>query len=456
MASTTTPKARISRLLITSAIASSIGSFLFGFDTAVIAGTTSSLEAVFSLSKGELGFTVSSALFGALIGAAIIGKPCEAFGRVKILFILAALYLISALGCAFSWDLSSLIAFRVIGGLAVGGASVVSPMYITEITPPHKRGVLVAVSQLNIVVGILAALVSNYLIIDYMGTALDGPSWRWMFGVEAIPAALFLFSAFIIPESPRWLAHKGRHEKAREILCKLGYVNPDAELVEIEASFASKGQPRETLFQRRFIKPLFLVFALAMFNQLDGINVILYYVTDIFKMVGFGAEDAFKQSIIIGLVNLVFTIVGMALIDRIGRKKLLLFGSITFIASHLLAAWVFLSGDTSWLAVLAASGVVASHAFSQGAVIWVCINELLPNAIRAVGSSAACFVLWGMAIIVSTAFPPLIEAWGGYVFMIFAVMMVIQFIFVLKFLPETKGDTLEDIERKMNQGAGNG
>jgi SP family xylose:H+ symportor-like MFS transporter len=312
------------------------------------------------------------------------------------------------------------------------------------------------VSQLNIVVGILAALVSNYLIIDYMGTALDGPSWRWMFGVEAVPAALFLFSAFIIPESPRWLAHKGRHEKAREILCKLGYVNPDAELVTIEASFASKGQPRETLFQKRFFKPLFLVFALAIFNQLDGINVILYYVTDIFKMVGFGAEDAFKQSVVIGLVNLVFTIVGMALIDRIGRKKLLLFGSITFIASHVLAAWVFLSGDTSWLAVLAASGIVASHAFSQGAVIWVCINELLPNAIRAVGSSAACFVLWGMAIIVSTAFPPMIAAWGGYVFIFFAVMMVIQFIFVLKFLPETKGDTLEDIERKMNLGTENG
>ena len=450
MTTTTTPKAPISKLLIISAVASSIGSFLFGFDTAVIAGTTSSLKEVFSLSDGQLGFTVSSALFGALLGAAIIGKPCEAFGRVKILFILASLYLISALGCAYSWNLNSLLAFRFIGGIAVGGASVVSPMYITEITPPHKRGVLVAVSQLNIVVGILAALVSNYVIVGELGTSLDGPAWRWMFGVEAVPAALFLFSAFFIPESPRWLAHKGRHEKARETLGQLGYVNPTAELAEIEASFSHGGKLRESLFQKRYFKPLALVFALAIFNQLDGINAILYYVTDIFKMAGFAAEDSFKQSIVIGLANLVFTIVGMVLIDRIGRKLLLLVGSISFVASHALAAWVFLTGDSSWLAVLAAAGVVSSHAFSQGAVIWVCINELLPNSIRAAGSSAACFVLWGMAIVVSTAFPAMIGAWGGYVFVIFAVMMVIQFFFVMIFLPETKGLSLEEIEREMS------
>lgn len=439
----------MSKLLITSAVASSIGSFLFGFDTAVIAGTTSSLESVFSLTKGQLGLAVSSALFGALVGAALIGKPCEAFGRIRVLFALASLYLISALGCAFSWDFYSLLVFRFIGGLAVGGASVVSPMYITEITPPKKRGRMVAISQLNIVLGILAALVSNYLIVNQMGADVNGPSWRWMFGVEAIPAALFLFSGFFIPESPRWLAHKGRHKEACNILDRLGYSDPEQELEAIEASFAAKGQPREKLFQKRYFRPLYLVFALAIFNQLDGINAALYYVTDIFKMAGFAAEDAFKQSIIVGLVNLVFTLLGMALIDKAGRKLLLLAGSITFIASHSLAAWVFLTGNQSWLAVLAIAGVAGSHSFSQGAVIWVCINELLPNEIRAVGSSAACFVLWGMAIVVSTAFPPMIDRFGGYVFIFFAIMMVVQFIFVMLYLPETKGKSLEQIEANM-------
>lgn len=451
MSLTKTSQPRISRLLLLSAIASSIGSFLFGFDTAVISGTTASLKEVFNLTDTQLGFTVSSALFGALAGAALVGKPSEKWGRIRSLFVLALLYLISALGCAWSNDLTTLIIFRFIGGLAVGGASVVSPMYITEITPPAKRGLLVAVSQLSIVVGILAALISNYYVVKYLGAEPTGSGWRWMFGIEAVPAALFLLTAFIIPESPRWLIHKGRVQQATEILKKLGYSKPEVEAKAIQSSFTSNGNEadRESLFQRRYFKPLALVICLALFNQLDGINAILYYITDIFKMAGFAAEDAFKQGITIGLVNLVFTILGMALIDKLGRKTLLLIGSITFILSHLLAAWVFLTGNTSWLAILAAAGICGSHAYSQGAVIWVCINELLPNAVRAAGSATACFILWGAAIVVSTAFPVVIGSWGGYTFLIFAAMMLVQFFFVWFLLPETKGKPLEEIEQEL-------
>lgn len=436
----------LNRMLLLSATCSALGSFLFGFDTAVIAGTTTSLKEVFGLGDTQLGFTVSSALFGAVVGAALVGKPCEAFGRVRMLLLLAVLYLISALGCAFCWDLPSLIGFRFLGGLAVGGASVVSPMYITEITPPKHRGVLVAISQLNIVIGILAALVSNYVIVQWLDGTSGSHAWRVMFGVEALPALLFLGSVFFIPESPRWLAHRGRTEEALTTLRRLGHPDPRQELEEIESSFSRARGPRESLFQRRYAKPLLLVFALAAFNQLDGINAILYYITDIFRQVGFAESDAFKQSAVIGGVNLVFTIVGMALIDRLGRRPLLLIGSLTFIPSHLLAAWVFLTNDTSWLAVLAAGGIVASHAYSQGAVIWVAINELLPNAVRATGSSAACFVLWALAIVVSTSFPPMVRLWGGWVFVVFAVMMVLQLLFVWLLMPEARGRSLEELE----------
>lgn len=444
---------RIGGLLLASAIASSIGSFLFGFDTAVISGTTAALKEVFGLDDAGLGFAVSSALFGALAGAALVGKPCEKWGRVRILAVLAALYLISALGCAWSWDYVSLLVFRFIGGLAVGGASVVSPMYITEITPPARRGVLVAVSQLNIVLGILAALVSNWLIADQFGPLPAAGGWRWMFGIEAAPALLFLLTAFFIPESPRWLARRGRRDEARAMLVRLGHPNPDEEMAEIQASFAPVSTTGP-LPWRRHLRPLLLVFMIGAFNQLDGINAILYYVTDIFRLAGFGGTDAFKQSIIVGLVNLVMTIVGMALIDRIGRKPLLLVGSVTFVLSHALAAWAFMTGHTGWIVVLAAVGIVGSHAFSQGAVVWVCINELLPNSIRAAGSSAACFLIWGLAIAVSFAFPVVIGKWGGSVFLFFAAMMVLQFILVWLFLPETRGRSLEEIERELEGGHG--
>lgn len=442
-------KNNYSQLLVLSALASSIGSFLFGFDTAVIAGTTASLETVFGLNKTQLGFTVSSALIGALIGAALVGVPCQKFGRVKTLFVLAVFYLVSALGCAYSNDITSLVVFRVIGGIAVGGASVVSPMYITEITPPKSRGVLVAIAQLNIVAGILAALFSNYLIVGQFGTELTSDAWRWMFGVEAVPATLFILSVLFIPESPRWLAGKGETDKAKSILGRLGYRDPEAEMLIISQSFAQKNQLRHSIFQRRYCKALALVCGLAILNQLDGINAILYYVTDIFKMAGFAAEDAFLQSVTVGGANLIFTIVGMILIDRMGRKQLLLMGSITFVAFHALAAYVFLTESNGMLAVVAAAGIVGSHAFSQGAVIWVCINELLPNSVRAAGSSLACFVLWGVAILVSSYFPSLMEKFGGYVFVAFAIMMIIQFVLVLIFLPETKGKSLEEIEAEI-------
>jgi sugar porter (SP) family MFS transporter len=444
-----TREGRGGALLLTSAIIAALGSFLFGFDTAVISGTTEKLQELYSLSDNLKGFTVASALIGTLFGALLVGRPSDRWGRRPVLTILAMFYLVSAVGCAFAWDWWSLLFFRWLGGIGVGGASVVSPVYITEIAPARRRGLLVAVSQLNIVVGILAAYFSNYLVAYLLG-AEHPAAWRWMFGIEAIPAAGFLVASLRIPESPRWLVKKGNRSEAEQILTRFGHENPAGEVSEIAESLTSDlSQGRQRLLQRKYLKPLLLAAMIAAFNQLDGINAVIYYTTDIFRMAGMDKTSALKQSVIIGMTNLVMTVAAMAVIDRVGRKSLLLVGSVTFVLSHVLAAWVFHTHAQGWIVIVAMMGIVGSHAYSQGAVVWVCINELLPNAIRASGSAAACFLIWLLCIGVSWGFPIVAGKSAAPAFAFFAVMMVVQFVLVWKYLPETKGASLEELQKRL-------
>jgi sugar porter (SP) family MFS transporter len=439
-------------ILVVSAIVAALGSLLFGFDTAVISGTTGALQHLYGLDKFWLGFTVSSALAGTMVGSLLVGRPADWWGRRPVLALLAVVFVIAALGCALAWNWYSLLFFRWLGGVAVGGASVVCPMYITEIAPARRRGLLVAVSQLNIVLGILLAYLSNYVVARVLGA--DSPTtWRWMFGVMTAPAAAFLLTALMIPESPRWLIKRGRREQAEAVLGRFGHENPGQEAGEIAASLKAEtsGAPPH-LFQRKYLKPLLLACMIAAFNQLDGINAVLYYAADIFRMAGASKDDALMRSVIIGFTNLVMTIVAMALIDRVGRKALLLVGSVTFVISHLLAAWVFATHAQGWIVIAALMGIVGTHAYSQGAVVWVIINELLPNAVRASGSAVVCCLVWVLCLALTWAFPVVAEKSGAYAFGFFALMMVLQFVLVQKYLPETKGVSLEELQRRLGVG----
>jgi sugar porter (SP) family MFS transporter len=444
------PKApRTAPLLIASVIVAALGSLLFGFDTAVINGTTKALTEVYDLSKDGLGLTVMSALIGTMIGSLLAGRPADWWGRRPVLAVLAGVFVVASFGCAWAWNWHALVAFRILGGVAVGGASVISPMYITEVAPARRRGTLVAVAQLNIVIGILLAYCSNYLVVCVLGTDY-ADNWRWMFGVMALPALMFLGISLCIPESPRWLIKSGRREQAETVLRRFGHENPSAEAAEIAESLRSEaGSVHVSLWQRKYMKPLLLAAMVAAFNQLDGINAILYYATDIFRMAGADEETALKQPIILGLTNLVLTLVAMVLIDRVGRKALLLTGSVTFILSHALAAWVFWTHADGWIAIVALMGIVGSHAYSQGAVVWAVINELLPNAIRASGAAVVCCLLWVLCAGIAWKFPVIAEKSGAGIFAFFAMMMVLQFVLVWKFLPETKGASLESLERQL-------
>ncbi len=480
------------KTLLLSAVVAALGSFLFGFDTVVVSGTNDLVKSAFNLSDLMLGFTVSSLLIGTMLGSLLIGQPADRWGRRPVLGVLAVLFVIAALGCARAWNWYALISFRWLGGVAVGGASVVCPIYITEIAPARRRGLLVAVSQLNIVLGILVATVSNYLVVRLLGP--DDPStWRWMFGVMTAPALGFLFTALLIPESPRWLVKRGRREQAEKILRRFGYDNPAQQGDEIQKSLeAERGAPAHGFrdlvavallaqvlallvigkinvlyiflglalllagfgklvwnFPRKYLKPLLLACMIGAFNQFDGINAVLYYAPSIFRMAGADKSGALGQAVIIGLTNLVMTLVAMALIDRVGRKALLLVGSVTFVMSHVVAAWVFATHAQGWIVLAAMMGIVGSHAYSQGAVVWVIINELLPNAVRAAGSAIVCFLIWMLCAGISLSFPVVAAKSGAYAFGFFALMMVLQFFVLLKVLPETKGVSLEELQRRL-------
>ncbi len=436
---------KLTGFLLKSTVVAALGGLLFGFDTAVIAGTTAALTRQYRLSPASLGLTVSIALWGTIIGAMFAGIPGDRYGRRDSLRGMAVLYLVSALGSAFAWGWYPLVAARFIGGLGIGGSSVLGPMYIAEIAPAKWRGRLVGVFQFNVVLGILLAYFSNYLIgLFHLGAR----EWRWELGVSGIPAALFLAMLFGIPRSPRWLVKKGRVDEAREVLRLSGEEHFEEELAEIAASVQTENR-QERLFSRRYRLPIFLAVTVAMFNQLSGINAILYYLNDIFARAGFSRISGDLQAVAVGATNLVFTVIAMAAIDRLGRKTLLLIGSIGTAACLAGVAAIFFTSrhqrDLVWLLI----GFIASFAFSQGAVIWVYISEVFPNPVRAQGQSLGTFTHWFMNALISGIFPLMAASSGAYPFVFFSAMMVLQFFVVLLLFPETKGISLEAMQKKL-------
>jgi SP family xylose:H+ symportor-like MFS transporter len=449
------PSLRPTGTLLASTVIAALGGLLFGFDTAVISGTTQALQSVYRLSGFGLGFTVASALIGTILGSVAVGRPADALGRRRVLFAIALLYLVSAAGSALAWSWWSFLAFRFVGGLGVGGASVLSPMYIAEISPAPLRGRLVAVTQFNIVLGILLAFFSNYLIAEL---ALGAAEWRVMFGVEAVPALAFFVLLFATPASPRWLVARGRPDAARGVLARLG-TDPgglEEELRAIQASLdLEHHRLEEPFFQRAYRGPILLAVAIAAFNQLSGINALMYYAPAIFRMAGAGQESALLQSVVVGGTNLLFTVAAMAVIDRFGRRRLMIVGSVGYILSLATTAAAFYRygrefTPTGSVVVLASLLVfIASHAFGQGAVIWVFISEIFPNRVRARGQALGSFTHWVMAAAISWTFPMIAEASGGHAFAFYAVMMVLQLVWVLRVMPETKGVPLEDIQKQL-------
>jgi sugar porter (SP) family MFS transporter len=443
-------KMNMNKYVYQSAFTASLGGLLFGFDTAVISGAEKTIQQLFELNGFWHGFTVSIALVGTLIGALLSAKPADILGRKKLLLVIAALYAFSAIGSALAENWISFLVYRFIGGLGVGASSVVGPMYIAEIAPPRLRGRLVTSFQLNIVFGILLSYFSNYLIAQYVA----GEAWRWMLGVESIPAAIFFLLVLNIPDSPRWMVLKGKLPEAEEIIKKIGSPDPKKEIKEIQASLAEalhKG--REPLFTVKYKLPIILALLVAVFNQMSGINAIMYYAPRIFEMVGYAKESALLQSISIGITLFLFTVLGMVLIDRVGRKMLLLAGSAGMIFFlGMVARTIFTTTNASvWMLVYLA-GFIAFFAFSQGTVIWVYISEIFPNSVRAKGQTLGSFTHWTMAVIISWVFPVIVESsstGGGIAFSIFSVAMVFQFAVVFRFFPETKGKTLEEIQKEL-------
>ena len=497
----------MNRSLISATVIAALGGLLFGFDTAVISGTTDSLQDVFELNVSFmgfqgfwLGFTVASALIGTIIGAMMASWPADRLGRRTTLILIAVLYFISAIGSALAWDWYSFIIFRLLGGLGVGGASVVSPMYIAEISPARFRGQLVAVTQFNICFGIMAAYFSNAAVVACNFGPLE---WRWMFAVEAVPAAVFFLLLWITPRSPRWLMAQGLTDEARKVLSIVGTDsnNIDEEIEEIQDSLdLGHHSIREPFFRRKYSKPIMLAVAIATFNQLSGINAVLYYAPAVFKMAGAGEASSLMQSTAIGFVLTVFTMIALTLIDRLGRRTLMLVGSLGYIASLGVIAWVFYAYDAEFKVALAANETVAqteatlkaangtealaqaesvlaqaisqaekatlalghggtiilvglvvfiaAHAFGQGTVIWVFISEIFPNRVRARGQALGSFTHWFMAAVISQTFPMIADKSGGNAFAFYCVMMVLQLVWVLMIMPETKGVPLEQIQKR--------
>ena len=440
---------KLSPTLLRSAVVAGLGGLLFGFDTAVISGTTEWLRREFILNDFMLGFTVASALIGTIIGSIAVGKPADTVGRRGVLYVLAVLFIVSSIGCGMAWTWGMFIAFRFIGGLAVGGASVVSPLYIAEISPAAYRGRLVAITQLNIVVGILLAYLSNYII----GSLHIGANeCRWMFGVMAVPSTVFFLLLFLTPQSPRWLVAKGRVEEGRMVLqlCGTDAGNVEEEIRDIQASLdLTHHTLEERFYQAKYRKPIMLAVAIAAFNQLSGINALIYYTAFIFKMAGYGATDALLQSVIIGFTNLIFTIAAMAILDQFGRRNLMLIGSIGYILSLSAAAYSFYSGTGGKMLLGSLIVFIASHAFGQGAVIWVFIGEVFPNRVRARGQALGSFTHWVMAALISWTFPIIAAQSGGHAFAFYAVCCVGQLLWVIFIMPETKGISLEKIQMKL-------
>ncbi|WP_262490628.1 sugar porter family MFS transporter [Neolewinella marina] len=431
------------------AITVALGGFLFGFDTAVISGAERAIQAEFGLSDLAIGQIVAMALYGTIIGAIFGGVPADRYGRKVTLIAIAILYLVSAAGSALAADPLQLNIFRFLGGLGVGASSVVAPLYITEVAPANQRGQLVAAFQLNLVIGILVAYFSNYLIVN----ATDGVDWRLMLGVEVVPALMFLVLLFFVPRSPRWLLTKaGNRDEALDVLMRIDPSTADYELKRIEASNTTQETVAlSTFFSGKYNRPILYAFLFAFFNQVSGINAVIYYAPRIFEAASLGTESAFLSSVGIGVVNVLFTFIGMYLIDRSGRKNLMYIGSLGYIISLSAVSWAFFTGNLEglivpiWLFVF-----IASHAIGQGAVIWVFISEIFGNEVRGLGASLGSTTHWIFAALIGGNFPFLASTFGeGPIFALFALCMVGQLAFVYFLMPETKGVELEDLQEKL-------
>ena len=419
-------------------IAAALGGLLFGFDTAVIAGVTQALTDSFALTPSGLGAAVSAALVGTLIGALAAGVPGDRYGSRVVLIWIGIAYVISAIGCAISPNLPTFILFRLLGGLAIGGSSVLAPVYIAEISPADRRGRLVASFQLSIVVGILAAYLSNALI----GVAHDTPdAWRVKLGVAAIPACLFLLLLLRIPDSPRWLLQKGRVGEARQAFDRLAM--PDADALMADAADGDTAPRPERLSWRAHRKPILLAIGIAAFNQLSGINAILYYLGDIFAMAGFDSLSADLQSVAIGIANLAATLIGMMMIDRAGRRPLLLVGAAGTALALAGVATIYTLDRGQALLLPMLIGFILFFAVSQGAVIWVYLSEIFPTAVRARGQALGSAVHWGLNAIIAFGFPIVAQGSRAMPFWLFAVAMLFQLLVVWRYFPETRGTTLE-------------
>jgi sugar porter (SP) family MFS transporter len=430
--------------VVKSTVVGALGGLLFGFDTAVISGTTHALTLQYHLSPALLGVTVFSALLGTVIAAMSAGIPGQRFGRRDTLRVMAIFYVISALGCALAWSWPALIVFRFIGGLGIGGSSVLGPAYIAEIAPPKWRGRLVGFFQVNVVVGILLAYLSNYLIARLQ---LGTTEWRWQLGISALPALLFLAALFFIPRSPRWLVMQAKLPEALNVLQLTGVEQPQQELDEIVSSVhLERSSSTDSLFSRQYRKPVILAITVGMFCQLSGINAILYYLNDIFALATSSKLSGDIQAVAVGAMNLVATLGAMSIIDKVGRKRLLLTGTVGLALCLAAISAIFLTHrHLNWLLWLLMA-YIAFFAISQGAVVWVYTSEVFPNRVRSKGQSLGSSSHWITNAIISLIFPVMVGSSGAYPFIFFAVMMVVDFFLVLLYYPETKGISLEQVQ----------
>lgn len=444
----------MSLYLILVCLVGAAGGFLFGFDTSVISGVIQYISGprVFNLDKIAEGWTVSSILVGCMIGSVIAGPASSQFGRKKMLIATALVFLVSSLGCALTDNYSVFVIYRIIAGIAVGSASMLAPIYIAELSPPKHRGKLVSLNLLAIFLGQSSAFYSNYLLRDFGGA----DNWRWMLAVMAVPSSLLFLFLLFVPESPRWLIGKDQTEAAMGILARInGEEGAARELDEIKRTLqAAKGKITE-LFRPGMMKLLIVGTLLAIFQQVTGINVVMYYAPSIFKSAGFGTNSALLQTALMGLVNLTFAVVSMFFVDKMGRKPLMVIGSIVMSIAMALLAFVFISGHARGYFVLVCIMVyLAAFGFSLGPVVWVLIAEIFPNRLRSYAVAIATLMLWAADFIVSLTFPFLLSNLKGYSFVIYGVMCLLCLAFVLKYLEETKGKTLEEIEAVLIKGVG--
>lgn len=445
-----------SRNILGLSLIAALAGFIFGFDTVVISGANLPIKELWHTSPWFHGFFIMSmALWGTVIGALFGGIPTQRYGRKKVLLWVGILFTLSALGTALAQDPYTFSFFRFIGGVGIGVSSVVAPTYISEISTPKTRGRLGAMYQFNIVFGILIAFLSNYCL-----QGVDGANdWRWMLGVMVIPSVIYTIMVFSIPESPRWLLSvQNDREKAKTVMLQLGVEDPEKEINLIEKA-GQKEEPQAKgagLFASRYKKILWLAFFIAFFNQWSGINFILYYAPEILERAGLAAKDSLGNSILIGLTNLIFTFVGLYFIDRAGRKTLLIAGSVGYIISLAIVAWAFYAGAGAVFLLVFLMLFIASHAIGQGAVIWVFISEIFPNQVRAAGQAFGSSIHWVFAAIITLITPVFLDAENGIfkdnpwpIFAFFAFMMVLQLIWVLTKMPETKGISLEELEQQL-------